>query len=80
MDPSKYFKPAVLVPKARLPRLLLTVAKEKDVLRSERLSDGWWEKFMRCHQDKLSLRQEDATAHIRMDSTNFEVIGNTMSF
>ena len=54
--------------------LVEKVAKEKDVLRSERLSDGWWEKFMRRHQDKLSLRREDATAHIRIDSTNFEVI------
>ena len=54
--------------------LVEKVAKEKDVLRSERLSDGWWEKFMRRHQDKLSLRRGDATAHIRMDSTNFEVI------
>ena len=31
------------------------VAKEKDVLKSERLSDNWWDKFMRRHQDKLFL-------------------------
>jgi len=47
------------------------VAKEKNLLRSERISDGWWRHFMERHPH-LSLRRRDSTAHIRMDSVNHE--------
>lgn len=50
------------------------VAKEKQLLRSKRVSDGWWRRFME-RQPQLSLRRGDATAHVQMDSTNREAIG-----
>ena len=49
------------------------VAKEKDVLRATRISDGWWKSFLHRNQS-LSLRRADSTAHIRMDSINQESI------
>jgi len=49
------------------------VAKEKGVLRKERITDGWWEKFMK-RREELSLRRADSTAHVRMDSVNNESI------
>ena len=52
------------------------VVREKDALhpsRSNHVSDGWWRRFMQ-RQPTLSLRRGDATAHVRMDSTNQEVI------
>ncbi len=45
------------------------VAKEKNLLRKERVTDGWWRRFKE-RQPKLSLRRGDATAHVRMDATN----------
>ena len=47
------------------------VAREKNVLRSERVSDGWWRRFME-RQPQLSLRRGDSTAHICMNSVNRE--------
>lgn len=49
------------------------VAIEKKILRSERVTDGWWKRFMERQPD-LSLRRGDPTAHVRLDSTNKEVI------
>jgi hypothetical protein len=45
------------------------VAKEKNLLRKERVTDGWWRRFME-RQPELSLRRGDPTAHVRMDATN----------
>ena len=50
-----------------------SVAKEKDVLRATRISDGWWKSFLHRNQG-LSLYRADSTAHIRMDSVNKESI------
>ncbi len=50
-----------------------SVAREKDILRSRRLSDGWWRRFLE-RQPQLSLRRGDSTAHVRMDSVNKDVI------
>ena len=47
------------------------VAREKNILRSEHVSDGWWRRFME-RQPQLSLRRGDSTAHIRMNSVNRE--------
>ena len=47
------------------------VAKEKGVLKSKRISDGWWRRFM-SRQPKLALRRGDSTSHIRMDAINHE--------
>ena len=49
------------------------VAKENAVNRSNRVSDGWWRRFLE-RQPQLSLRRGDATAHVRMDATNKEAI------
>ena len=49
------------------------VAREKRLLRSEHVSDGWWRQFME-RQPQLSLRRGDSTAHIRMDSVNQEAM------
>lgn len=49
------------------------VAKEKNILRGEAISSGWWRRFQE-RQPQLSLRRGDPTAHIRMDATNEEVI------
>jgi len=49
------------------------VAREKGILRKERITDGWWNKFMK-RQDQISLRRADSTAHVRMDSVNNESI------
>ncbi len=49
------------------------VAKEKNLLRTSRVSDGWWRRFL-DRQPQLSLRRGDSTAHVRMDSVNKEAI------
>lgn len=53
--------------------LVEDLAKKKGVLRKNRISDGWWNKFIK-RQSELSLRRADSTAHIRMDSVNKESI------
>lgn len=49
------------------------IAKEKGVLRKDKISNGWWRRFIE-RQPELSLRRADSTAHIRMDSINRESI------
>jgi len=49
------------------------VAREKGILRKERVTDGWWTKFIK-QQEQLSLWRADSTAHIQMDSVNKESI------
>ncbi len=49
------------------------VAREKDVLRSCHVLDGWWRRFLE-RQLQLSLRKGDPTAHIRMNAVTREVI------
>ena len=47
------------------------VAREKKLLRGERISHGWVGNFMKRHPE-LALRKGDATADIRMNSTTPE--------
>ena len=47
------------------------VAIEKGVLRSARISDGWWRRFLQRHS-QLSLRTRDATGYVRMNAMNEE--------
>ena len=47
------------------------VATEKGVLRSARISDGWWWRFLQQHP-QLSLRSGDSTAYVRMNAMNEE--------
>ena len=48
-----------------------SVAVDKGVLRSNRISDGWWRRFLECHP-KLTLRQGDATGNARMNAMTKE--------
>ena len=47
------------------------VATEKGVLRSARISDGWWRRFLQRHP-RLSLRSGDSTGYVRMNAMNKE--------
>ena len=49
------------------------VAREKNVLRSHRVSDGWWRRFLE-RQPQLTLRKGDPTAHVRMNAVTKDVI------
>ena len=49
------------------------VAREKEVLRKDKISEGWWRKFM-GRQEDLALRKGDDTAHNRMDAVNSDII------
>ena len=51
------------------------VAADKGVLRSCRISDGWWRRFLQRHPN-LSLRKGDATGHIRMNAMTEENLKN----
>ena len=45
------------------------VANEKGTIRSKKVTDGWFKRFMDRHP-KLSLRKGDATANVRMECLN----------
>ena len=47
--------------------------KEKGLLRTATISDGWWRRFIE-RQPEIALRKGDSTAHIRMDAVNYTVI------
>ncbi len=47
------------------------VAREKGVLKKDRVSDGWWRRFL-ARQPLLLLRKGDATAEVRMECVNPE--------
>ena len=53
--------------------LVQTAASDKGVLRSSRVLEGWWRRFMERQSD-LSLRQGDTTAHVRMGAMNQETM------
>ena len=42
------------------------------------MSDGWWKRYLQRHP-KLSLRSGDATAHVRMDAINQEILKHYFS-
>lgn len=53
-----------------------SVARDKGVLRSNRISDGWFRRFLE-RQPQLCLRKGDATATVRMDAMdNNEALEN----
>jgi hypothetical protein len=54
-------------------RIAQCVAEEKGVLRKNRISHGWWSRFLQRQAD-LSLRRGDSTAHARMDAINKETL------
>lgn len=49
------------------------VAKEKGTLWRERISQGWWNRFMEWQKD-LSLRHGESISHVRMDAVIKEMI------
>ena len=51
------------------------VAKDKDILRKGRISQGWYEKFMKT-QKYLSLCKGDPAANDRMDGVTSQAIKN----
>ena len=51
--------------------LVEAVAREKGVLRGEKISDGWFRRFLE-RKPKLSLRRGDATANVRMEALDIE--------
>ena len=55
-----------------------SIANEKGLLKSSRVSEGWWRRFLERQAD-LSLRQGDSTAHVRMDAINSETIDQYFS-
>ena len=61
--------------KTRRDAMLLaeTVVRERGNLRKEKISHGWWNRFLQ-RQGDLSLRRGDSTAHVRMDAVNKETI------
>ena len=50
-----------------------SVATEKGILRKDRISQGWWHRFLE-RQEQLTLRRGDNTAHVRMDAINEEIM------
>jgi len=67
---------------AKLERMCSTlhksVAQEKGLLKAERISEGWWRRFLERQAD-LSLRRGDNTAHVSMDAINMETLDQYFS-
>ena len=51
------------------------VAREKGVLRGEKITDGWFRRFLE-RRPKLSLRRGDATANVRMEALDSETMND----
>ena len=60
--------PLVMARHERMWCILLSVATEKGILRKDRISQGWWHRFLE-RQEQLTLRHGDNTAHVRMDAS-----------
>ena len=50
-----------------------SVASSKGVLRNERISQGWFHRFLGRHEN-LALRRGDSSAHSRMNAMNTETV------
>ena len=46
---------------------------DKGTLQKERISQGWWNRFMEQQKD-LSLRRGESISHVRMDAVNKEMM------
>ena len=58
--------------------LVTKVAREKGVLKKEKVTDGWFRRFKE-RQPQLSLRKGDATANVRMNCLNKETMAEYFS-
>ncbi len=54
------------------------IAIEKGTLRCHHVSDGWWKRFLQRHPS-ISLRQGDATGHVRMNAVTKESMNHYFS-
>ena len=54
------------------------VATDRGVLKGNKLSSGWWRRFLE-RQPYLSLRRGDSTAHVRMDAVNEDTLKHYFS-
>ena len=50
-----------------------SVALDKDTLKRDKITEGWWRRF-RQRQPDLSLRRGNTTAHVRMNAVNSETM------
>jgi len=50
-----------------------SAAMEKGVLRKDRITHGWWQKFVQ-RQGDLSLRRGENISNIRMDAVNVDTM------
>ena len=50
-----------------------SVAREKGILKKDRITHGWCNRFLE-RQGDLSLRRSNSTAHVRMNTINRETI------
>lgn len=55
-----------------------TYLKQKGALKGERVSHGWWEKFMK-RNPSLRLRVGDSTAGVRLDAVNQENMNDLLN-
>ena len=53
--------------------LVEAVAREKEVLRGTKITDGWFRRFLE-RRPNLSLRRGDATANVRMEALDHETM------
>ena len=50
-----------------------SVAADKGVLKGNKITEGWWRRFLQRQPD-LSLQRGDTTAHVRMNAVNSETM------
>lgn len=55
-----------------------SIAVDKGVLKGEKISVGWWRRFLE-RQPNLTLRRGDSTAHVQMDAVNQETMDQYFS-
>ena len=51
------------------------VANDKKILKGNKVSDGWWRRFLK-RQEMLSLRRGDGTCHLRLSAINKDTLNH----
>ena len=69
---------AEVVKQGEMQWALLNPLLSTKVLKGEKISVGWWRRFLEC-QPNLTLRRGDSTAHVRMDAVNQETMDQYFS-
>ena len=52
------------------------VATDKKILKGNKISNGWWRRFLEMQKSLLSLRRGDATCHLRLSAINEETLNH----